>query len=62
MSKAKLQYYCTAGGSLHTKWGGYAGEQVAIRSLHRVLGGGLVADSVVLMGGDPASARWHINV
>jgi DNA repair protein RadA/Sms len=108
MSKAKLQYYCTACGSLHTKWGGqcsdcgawntleeslsipstkgtsnnrsggYAGEQVAIRSLHevslsenpriptrqpeldRVLGGGLVAGSVVLMGGDPGIGKSTI--
>ena len=65
MSKTKIQYYCTACGSLHSKWSGqcgdcgawntleesisiptskttasrsgsYAGEQVAIRSLHEV--------------------------
>jgi DNA repair protein RadA/Sms len=108
MSKAKLQYYCTACGSLHSKWGGqcgecgawntleetlsippgknpqnnrsgsYAGEQVAIRSLHevslsedpripthqpeldRVLGGGLVAGSVVLIGGDPGIGKSTI--
>ncbi len=107
MSKTKIQYYCTACGSLHSKWsgqcgdcgawntleesisvptsktattrsGGYAGEQVAIRSLHevslaedpriptrqseldRVLGGGLVAGSVVLIGGDPGIGKSTI--
>ncbi|MBU1724969.1 MAG: DNA repair protein RadA [Gammaproteobacteria bacterium] len=107
MSKAKLQYHCTACGSLHSKWsgqcsdcgewntleetvslpaakttnnrtGGYAGEQVTIRSLHevsqtedpriptqqaeldRVLGGGLVAGSVVLIGGDPGIGKSTI--
>ncbi len=108
MSKAKLQYYCTACGSLHPKWGGqcgdcgawntleetlsipankspvnsraggYAGEQATIRSLHevslteaprilthqpeldRVLGGGLVAGSVVLIGGDPGIGKSTI--
>lgn len=107
MSKTKIQYYCTACGSLHNKWsgqcgdcgawntleesisvptsktattrsGGYAGEQVAIRSLHevslaedpriptrqseldRVLGGGLVAGSVVLIGGDPGIGKSTI--
>ncbi|MEZ5451920.1 MAG: DNA repair protein RadA [Thiothrix sp.] len=107
MSKAKLQYYCTACGSLHSKWSGqcgdcgawntleesvalpankspqhrsgsYAGEQTAIRSLHevslsedpriathqaeldRVLGGGLVAGSVVLIGGDPGIGKSTI--
>ncbi|MEN9501071.1 MAG: repair protein RadA [Pseudomonadota bacterium] len=107
MSKAKLQYYCTACGSVHSKWGGqcgdcgawntleesislptskasaprsggYAGEQVAIRSLHevslsdnpriltqqaeldRVLGGGLVNGSVVLIGGDPGIGKSTI--
>jgi DNA repair protein RadA/Sms len=108
MSKAKLQYHCTACGGLHTKWSGqcgecgawntleeslslpaaktasngrgsgYAGEQVAIRSLHevalsedpriptrqpeldRVLGGGLVAGSVVLIGGDPGIGKSTI--
>ncbi|MEB4592083.1 DNA repair protein RadA [Candidatus Thiothrix sp. Deng01] len=107
MSKAKLQYYCTACGSLHSKWsgqcgdcgawntleesvtltaakhphnrtGGYAGEQAVIRSLNdvslsedpripthqpeldRVLGGGLVAGSVVLIGGDPGIGKSTI--
>ncbi len=107
MSKAKLQYYCTACGSIHTKWGGqcgdcgawntleeslapaasknattrngsYAGEQAIIRSLHevslsedpripthqpeldRVLGGGLVSGSVVLIGGDPGIGKSTI--
>lgn len=107
MSKTKIQYYCTACGSLHSKWSGqcgdcgawntleesisiptskttssrsgsYAGEQVAIRSLHevslaedpriptrqseldRVLGGGLVAGSVVLIGGDPGIGKSTI--
>lgn len=107
MIKTKIQYYCTACGSLHSKWsgqcgdcgawntleesisvptsktattrsGGYAGEQVAIRSLHevslaedpriptrqseldRVLGGGLVAGSVVLIGGDPGIGKSTI--
>jgi DNA repair protein RadA/Sms len=108
MSKAKLQYHCTACGSLHTKWSGqcgecgawntleeslslpaaktvpngrgsgYAGEPVAIRSLHevalsedpriptrqpeldRVLGGGLVTGSVVLIGGDPGIGKSTI--
>ncbi|MFN3785357.1 MAG: AAA family ATPase, partial [Thiothrix sp.] len=105
MSKSKLQYYCTACGSLHTKWSGqcsdcgawntleesvslptskvarsgsYAGEQAVIRSLHdvsfsedpripthqteldRVLGGGLVAGSVVLIGGDPGIGKSTI--
>ncbi|HRJ51681.1 MAG TPA: DNA repair protein RadA [Candidatus Thiothrix moscowensis] len=108
MSKAKLQYCCTACGGLHTKWsgqcgecgawntleetvslpaakttgnnraGGYAGEQIAIRTLNevslsedpriqthqpeldRVLGGGLVAGSVVLIGGDPGIGKSTI--
>jgi DNA repair protein RadA/Sms len=106
MSKAKLQYYCSACGSLHNKWGGqcgdcgawntleeslslpagknntrtggYAGEQVTIRSLNevslgedpriptrqpeldRVLGGGLVAGSVILIGGDPGIGKSTI--
>jgi DNA repair protein RadA/Sms len=107
MSKAKLQYYCSACGSLHTKWSGqcgdcgawntleeslatppaknttarnasYAGEQAVIRSLHevslaedprvpthqpeldRVLGGGLVSGSVVLIGGDPGIGKSTI--
>lgn len=105
--KAKTHYYCTACGSLHTKWSGqcgdcgawntleesvhlptskgnptrsgnYAGERAAIRSLHevslsedpriptqqpeldRVLGGGLVAGSVVLIGGDPGIGKSTI--
>ena len=107
MSKTRLQYYCTACGSLHSKWSGhcsdcgawntleesisvpaskapatrsgsYAGEAIAIRSLHevslsedpriptdqpeldRVLGGGLVAGSVVLIGGDPGIGKSTI--
>ena len=107
MSKAKLQYHCTACGSLHSKWSGqcgdcgawntleetlnlpvskqttertgnYTGEQAVIRSLQevslhespriptqqaeldRVLGGGLVAGSVILMGGDPGIGKSTI--
>lgn len=108
MSKVKLQYHCTACGSLHPKWsgqcgecgawntleesvslpaskqaanqraGGYAGETAVIRSLHevslseaprilthqpeldRVLGGGLVSGSVVLIGGDPGIGKSTI--
>ncbi|UOG93609.1 MAG: DNA repair protein RadA [Candidatus Thiothrix sulfatifontis] len=108
MSKVKLQYHCTACGSLHPKWsgqcgecgawntleesislptgkpainqraGGYAGETAVIRSLNevslseaprilthqpeldRVLGGGLVSGSVVLIGGDPGIGKSTI--
>jgi DNA repair protein RadA/Sms len=108
MSKVKLQYHCTACGSLHPKWsgqcgecgawntleetlslpagkqvtnqraGGYAGEIAVIRSLNevslseaprilthqpeldRVLGGGLVSGSVVLIGGDPGIGKSTI--
>ncbi|WGZ95694.1 MAG: DNA repair protein RadA [Candidatus Thiothrix putei] len=108
MSKAKLQYHCTACGGLHNKWsgqcsdcgawntleemlsfpaskntqnnraGGYAGEQAVIRSLNevslseaprilthqpeldRVLGGGLMTGSVVLIGGDPGIGKSTI--
>ncbi|TXH71559.1 MAG: DNA repair protein RadA [Thiothrix sp.] len=108
MAKTKLQYYCTACGSVHSKWNGqcsdcsawntleesiappanaapknprftgYAGEPASIRSikeihiqedprtptgvqeLDRVLGGGLVAGSVVLIGGDPGIGKSTI--
>ncbi|OQX01198.1 MAG: DNA repair protein RadA, partial [Thiothrix lacustris] len=107
MSKAKLQYHCSACGSLHSKWSGqcsdcgawntleeslniptskqatertgnYTGEQAVIRSLQevslhenpriptqqaeldRVLGGGLVSGSVILMGGDPGIGKSTI--
>ena len=107
MSKAKLQYHCSACGCLHSKWSGqcsdcgawntleeslnlptskqvtertgnYTGEQAVIRSLQevslhespriptqqaeldRVLGGGLVAGSVILMGGDPGIGKSTI--
>lgn len=108
MSKTKIQYHCTACGSIHNKWngqcsdcgawntleetvsvstskhavkgrtGGYAGEQAVIRSLDevsleedprqptnqpeldRVLGGGLVAGSVILIGGDPGIGKSTI--
>ncbi len=104
MAKAKIQYHCTACGSMHSKWNGqcadcgawntleesmaapaqasknprftgYTGEQASVRSLSeisvqedprmptgvqeldRVLGGGLVAGSVVLVGGDPGIGK-----
>ena len=107
MAKGKVQYHCTACGTLHSKWNGqcsdcgewntleesvvsaapasksprfsgYSGEAVAIRSLgdikvqedprtptgvqelDRVLGGGLVAGSVVLIGGDPGIGKSTI--
>lgn len=109
MAKTKVQYHCTACGSLQSKWNGqcpdcgewntmeesvaqasgksssnprfsgYAGDQqIAIRSLKdvnieadprtptdnkeldRVLGGGLVAGSVILIGGDPGIGKSTI--
>jgi DNA repair protein RadA/Sms len=107
VSKTKVQYYCTACGSVHSKWAGqcseceawntleesiavatakpantrvgnYSGDKVAIRSLNevnlsedpriptqqpeldRVLGGGLVMGSVILIGGDPGIGKSTI--
>ncbi len=107
MAKPKLQYHCTACGSLHSKWNGqcsdcnawntleesistpvsapknprftgYSGDKVSIRSLNevqiqedprtptgvqeldRVLGGGLVSGSVILIGGDPGIGKSTI--
>ena len=107
MAKTKVQYHCTACGSVHSKWNGqcsdcgewntleesvvstnqpksnprftgYSGDQVSIRSLSevaiqedprtptslpeldRVLGGGMVAGSVILIGGDPGIGKSTI--
>ncbi|MCB1619234.1 MAG: DNA repair protein RadA [Thiothrix sp.] len=107
MNKARIQYHCTACGSLQSKWNGqcpdcgawntleesaavaakktrnprfsgYAGDATIIRSLKdievaeeprtttgqseldRVLGGGLVAGSVILIGGDPGIGKSTI--
>ena len=104
MAKPKIQYHCTACGSVHTKWAGqcgdcgewntlteslavatskannrqgFAGKQGSARiqalqdiqlqdetrtptglsELDRVLGGGLVAGSVTLIGGDPGIGK-----
>ena len=102
MSKARLQYVCSACGSRHSKWAGqcsecqawntldeqrtslkavssgrrsYSGEESAVTALgsvdvndtvrcgtgigelDRVLGGGLVPGSVVLLGGDPGIGK-----
>ncbi|MDH5473148.1 MAG: DNA repair protein RadA, partial [Gammaproteobacteria bacterium] len=101
MAKTKMQYQCTACGSLHPKWSGQCGDCEAwntltesiiesekpnprftgfagkstvqtmadislneeprtatgIGELDRVLGGGLVYGSVVLIGGDPGIGK-----